>query len=179
MVEPATLGSKQRRVAAGMASGLVLSAATVVLGPGLLSGVRAEWLAALCCVLPASSLAFAVARLARHRFFHAEDIDGSGLSAGSDRARMLQALIQNTLEQCVIAFPAYAAGLFAWPDSVGRSAAACAGAFFVGRILFFARYGRGAPARALGFALTFYPTVMLLAWEAVLLVGALASARHA
>ena len=34
--------------------------------------------------------------------------------------------------------------------------------FVIGRIAFFAGYARGAPARALGFALTFYPTVLLL-----------------
>jgi uncharacterized membrane protein YecN with MAPEG domain len=34
--------------------------------------------------------------------------------------------------------------------------------FFLGRVLFWQGYVRGAPARALGFALTFYPTVAML-----------------
>jgi uncharacterized membrane protein YecN with MAPEG domain len=34
--------------------------------------------------------------------------------------------------------------------------------FFVGRILFWRGYARGAPARALGFALTFYPSVAMI-----------------
>ena len=43
--------------------------------------------------------------------------------------------------------------------------------FLLGRVLFFAGYAGGAPRRALGFALTFYPTVTLL-------LGALAFALH-
>jgi len=46
--------------------------------------------------------------------------------------------------------------------------------FVFGRILFWRGYARGAPARALGFALTFYPTLAMLltiggrlAWELV------------
>jgi len=34
--------------------------------------------------------------------------------------------------------------------------------FLVGRLFFFAGYANGAPARAYGFGLTFYPTVLLL-----------------
>jgi uncharacterized membrane protein YecN with MAPEG domain len=34
--------------------------------------------------------------------------------------------------------------------------------FFVGRLLFIRGYADGAPARALGFALTFYPTQLML-----------------
>ena len=42
--------------------------------------------------------------------------------------------------------------------------------FFLGRLLFWRGYSHGAPARALGFALTFYPTVVML----VLVVARLA-----
>ena len=115
-------------------------------------------------------LAVAIARLAKHRFFTPQDIDGSGLTAGSERARMLQALLQNTLEQSVLALPVYAAALLAWPESIGHSAAPCAILFLLGRILFFVRYEHGAPARAIGFALTFYPTLILLGWELVTLL---------
>jgi len=41
--------------------------------------------------------------------------------------------------------------------------------FFIGRVLFWRGYARGAPGRALGFALTFYPTVAML----LLIVGRL------
>jgi uncharacterized membrane protein YecN with MAPEG domain len=41
--------------------------------------------------------------------------------------------------------------------------------FLVGRVLFWRGYAQGAPARALGFALTFYPSVAML----LLIVGKL------
>jgi len=37
----------------------------------------------------------------------------------------------------------------------------CSVLFFMGRIFFFKGYSHGAPARAFGFALTFYSTVVL------------------
>jgi len=43
--------------------------------------------------------------------------------------------------------------------------------FLVGRVSFFAGYAKGAPSRAYGFALTFYPTVVLLVF--LLVLGAL------
>lgn len=165
MADSSRLDQKQRGVAVGMAAGLALSIAATMLGPRLLSGLRIELLAGMCLLFPALALAVCIARLAKHRFFTAQDIDGSGLTPGSDRARMLQALLQNTLEQSVLALPVYGAALYVWPDTSGRSAALCACVFLVGRIVFFARYAQGAPARALGFALTFYPTMILLAWQ--------------
>ena len=102
-----------------------------------------------------------VARLAKHRFFTPEDIDGSALTPGTDRARLLQALLQNTLEQAVLAIPVYFCGAVVLPGSWLGAVFAAAAMFFVGRICFFAGYAGGAPSRAYGFALTFYPTVFL------------------
>jgi hypothetical protein len=48
-------------------------------------------------------LAISIGLLARHRFFTPEDIDGGGLSRGSETANVLQSTLQNTLEQSVIA----------------------------------------------------------------------------
>lgn len=42
--------------------------------------------------------------------------------------------------------------------------------FVFGRIAFVAGYARGAPARAFGFALTFYPTVFMLLASGVALI---------
>jgi hypothetical protein len=85
------------------------------------------------------------------------------MTAGSDAARQRQGLIQNTLEQAILAALAYAAWLLIDPSGSARTACACAVLFSVGRLIFFIGYGRGAAARAVGFALTFYPTVGLLA----------------
>jgi len=49
------------------------------------------------------------------------------------------------------------------PASLLPVVPAAAVMFLVGRVSFFAGYAHGAPSRAYGFALTFYPTVLLLA----------------
>jgi uncharacterized membrane protein YecN with MAPEG domain len=99
--------------------------------------------------------------LARHRFFSPEDIDGGGLSAGGPRARVLQATLQNTLEQVVIAALVHMSWAATMPLRWTASLPVAALGFVIGRILFWRGYERGAPGRALGFALTFYPSVVM------------------
>lgn len=154
----------QAGVAAGMAAGLAATVA-IFLWPRLPpvpadpDGRIALWLA--CALIAAVWLLVAVARLAGHRFFTPADIDGGGLTEGTAKAKLLQTLIQNTLEQCLLAIPAYGAWLWLAPSGRGGLIVLCAGCFALGRLLFFAGYARGAPFRALGFTLTFYPTVGL------------------
>ncbi|HEY0179453.1 MAG TPA: MAPEG family protein [Dokdonella sp.] len=152
-----------------MALGLLLSIAALAAAPRSFDGIAADVAVPVCLLLPMLPLAIAVARLAAHRFFTPADIDGSGLTAGTAPARLLQALLQNTLEQVALAVPTYAAALYAAPATAGRASVAAACLFLLGRVLFFARYRHGAAARALGFALTFYPTVLLLLWQTFLL----------
>lgn len=117
----------------------------------------------LCALAPAVSLAFAIARLASHRFRSPQDIDGSGLVPGTDRAHLLQALLQNTLEQSALTLGVYAAWALVAPARGVVLLPVAAVLFVLGRALFFLGYAGGAAARALGFALTFYPTLLLLA----------------
>lgn len=119
----------------------------------------AIWLA--CAGFASLWLLVSVGRLANHRFFSPADIDGGGLSEGSPRARLFQSLIQNTLEQAVLAIVAYGAWLWLADEPRRGLAIVCALLFGIGRLLFFAGYALGAPYRALGFTLTFYPTVGL------------------
>jgi hypothetical protein len=163
-----------------MALGLVITVAALSwLGPPTGPSDTASRLSAwLSCALAAGLWLFvAVARLARHRFFNLEDIDGS-LRAESPRARVLQSLVQNTLEQTVLAVIVYGAWLLipgpTMPVAGVWVGVAC---FSTGRLLFFAGYQRGAPFRALGFALTFYPTVGLAAVRTYWLLRA-AAASH-
>ena len=107
--------------------------------------------------------------LARHRFFTPEDIDGGGLTKGTAQAQVLQATLQNTLEQTVLALSVHAVWAAEMPASWQAVIPAAAILFFIGRVLFWRGYARGAPGRALGFALTFYPTVAML----LLIVGRL------
>jgi hypothetical protein len=148
-----------------MAAGLAVTL-LALLWPGVSAGstdLAARLSAWLSCDLAAAAwLAIAVARLARHRFFSDDDIDGA-LGRGTTRAAVLQSLVQNTLEQTLLAVVAYGAWLFAAPSAAPVGTAWIAvGCFSAGRLLFFLGYDRGAPARAFGFALTFYPTVGLL-----------------
>lgn len=113
-------------------------------------------------VLPAFALFVCIARLAKHRFFTPADIHGSGLTGGTDKAKLLQALLQNTLEQTCLALPVYIATCIVAPASLLPVVPAAAAMFLVGRLFFFAGYAQGAPSRAFGFGLTFYPTVLLL-----------------
>ncbi len=160
----------QRGVAVGMAAGFCISAACLAAaaGSGMLGGFRPErglrlsWFA-LSALAPALTLAVAIGRLAAYRFRSARDIDGSALAEGTDKARLLQSLLQNTLEQLALALPVYAAWSACAPVRWLMAMPVAAALFVLGRTGFFCGYRRGAAARSLGFALTFYPTLMLLA----------------
>jgi hypothetical protein len=152
----------QAGVAAGMAGGFALTLAAFLWPqlPGVAEDDRKSlWLA--CAVIVSVWLLVSVGRLAGHRFFTPADIDGGGLSDGTPKAKLLQTLIQNTLEQVVLAVPAYGAWLWLGPPDRHGLVIVFAFYFAIGRLLFFAGYARGAPWRALGFTLTFYPTVGL------------------
>jgi hypothetical protein len=106
-----TLSEKQRGVLRGMAIGALAAVLLIVLGVVLNPfGYRPDVTISerLSIALKASAflclfLAVSVGRLAKHRFFTPEDIDGGGLTMGSDRAKLLQSILQNTLEQSVLA----------------------------------------------------------------------------
>ena len=112
---------------------------------------------------PALCLALSIASLARERFFTPADIDGSTVTnAGTKKSRILQSILQNTLEQSVLAVMVYLFWATVMPARFLSVIPAAAILFFIGRIGFFLGYAKGAPARSTGFALTFYPTMLLL-----------------
>jgi hypothetical protein len=164
-----SMTTAQRDVVRGMAAGIVVTITALGLGASvqpsdllLDTPFNRVQVAAMASLAPALALAICIARLAAHRFKTPEDLDGSGLTAGTGTARVLQALLQNTLEQLALALPVYAAwGLLGPPQRLNMVLAASF-LFFAGRLLFFWGYHRGAAGRAFGFALTFYPTVALL-----------------
>ncbi|HEY0412235.1 MAG TPA: MAPEG family protein [Allosphingosinicella sp.] len=174
----ALLTRAQLGVAAGMAGGLGLTLAGFAWPLPHAPQVEAQRLAlwAACAGFAGLWLLVCVGRLAAHRFFTAEDIDGGGVRGNSAKAALLQAVLQNTLEQAVPAALAYAAWLWLGPPGDGARVALFALYFGAGRLLFFAGYARGAPWRALGFTLTFYPTVGLYLVLLPAIVGRLAAA---
>lgn len=172
----------QRGVALGMALALLTSVVILLVSallgiPGLnedaTTGSRALVLAS-SILIAAIPLFFCVARLARHRFFTPEDINGSALTEGTARARLLQALLQNTLEQLTLALATYAGCAFIFPPRYLAAVPASAALFLIGRALFFAGYSKGAASRAFGFALTFYPSLLMAAAAIVFLVNRIA-----
>lgn len=166
------MDDKQRGVLTGVVAGAVIVAVAltlaIVLHPVALlplgSGLdgRLGW-AAMWSMLPALTLLLAIGALAGHRFRTPRDIDGSGLTDGSQDTRIAQAVIQNTLEQAVLATLVYGAYCATMPRGWLAAIPVAAVLFAIGRLLFALGYRRGAPGRALGFALTFYGTVALAA----------------
>src|SRR6185369_9922326 len=114
----------QHGVARGMASALLTAVAVFVVSAVFVSRFWAVGsdlasraaVASWALVLPAMTLLICIARLAKHRFFTPEDINGSALTSGTERARFLQALLQNTLEQTCLAVPIYIATATITPD---------------------------------------------------------------
>jgi len=164
------LTEKQQGVLGGMLTGLVATvlalALAIIVQPAALTpqqGYPETLVHALKWdVLLVVCLAVNIGLLARHRFFTPEDIDGGGLTAGTPQAQVLQSTLQNTLEQTVLGLAVHIIWAVVMPQYWQAAVPAAAILFFVGRILFWRGYARGAPARALGFALTFYPSVTMI-----------------
>jgi uncharacterized membrane protein YecN with MAPEG domain len=164
------LTEKQSGVLKGMILGIFVALGVVSLGSYLnpfgyqesLNLVHKLKVAMISCIVPTLFLAIAIGRLAKHRFQTPEDIDGEGLSGGTAQARILQSLLQNTVEQTLLASLVYCAWAAVMPGNFLSAVPLAAMAFGLGRLLFFTGYKKGAASRAIGFALTFYPTIVML-----------------
>jgi uncharacterized membrane protein YecN with MAPEG domain len=126
---------------------------------------------ALAALGPLASLAAAIVALAQGRFYSSQDIDAAAGGPPSAFARMTQAVIQNTLEQAVLALGVYGLLVTALPAEQSGIVWVLSAAFVVGRIAFAIGYPFGAAGRAFGFALTFFPSVVGLVWAASRLLG--------
>lgn len=156
---------------AGMMLTLIAySIALLVLASSFPLGISAalKWMA----LLPLALL-WAIATLAKHRFFTADDINGSGLTTGTVRAKLLQSILQNTLEQTVLCVIANLAWIANAPHHLLIASPVSIILFIVGRVLFPKGYAAGAGSRALGFALSFYPSVLMCLASAWLFVDSL------
>lgn len=165
------LTQTQRVVLRGMCGGACVAVAVVLYGvlvnpwahPEQLPVGRRLQVSVCASMAPALLLTLAIIRLARHRFFSAVDIEGGSPARGSSRAVFLQAMVQNTLEQALLACIAYTTWAVVMPPAWLSVVPLAAMSFVLGRALFFMHYRRGAGARALGFTITFYPTAVMLA----------------
>lgn len=160
------LSQKQVGVAGGMAAAAGFSA-LVLAGSKFLHPVvvpvAAGFAERLQYVLRADLLVFAwllasIANVARARFLSPTDIDGSGLTGSGPKMSIDVAVLQNTLEQVVLAVGAHIGLAAAGPEEVTWIPALTL-LFCVGRAAFWIGYKGGAAHRAFGFATTFYPTI--------------------
>ena len=148
----------------GMAAG-ALWALAVVLAPSFLGLPYLPAAAALpgAMLPPGLVLAAMIGRLAARRFFDDALIDGADPAPGSP-AWVDQKVLANTLEQLALA-------LAVWPFAAltlgGAVAIALGLSFALMRLLFWIGYRLSPPLRALGFAGTFYPTVLAGVWALV------------
>ncbi|MBO9697061.1 MAG: MAPEG family protein [Sphingopyxis sp.] len=173
---PRDLARTQRGVVAGALGAAVLAAALLwfAWGPGARRVPRIDDgaerlgfalrldLAVLLC------LAVAIGRVATQRFRSAEDIGGSASLSESSAVRQSRAILQNTLEQVVLAIPAHLALASVLPPDRMAVLGALVLLFVAGRIAFAAGYPHGAPGRAFGFVLTFGSTGAAIAGAALL-----------
>lgn len=140
-----SLNESQRRVLLGMLVGLIITGmafgATVLvslLSSHYLVGVSRWQIASMSAIAPTCTLLICIMRLAKHRFVTPQDLDGSGLTANTKTATLLQALLQNTLEQLAVALPVYAAWSAWSPEFLLNLATTASILFLVGRIYAFA-----------------------------------------
>ena len=161
---------KQRGVLGGMLNGTAISIGLIIFGILLnpfnfhsnLTLLEKSSVLFKSLIILALCLTFSIGRLAKHRFFSPDELDGKGLRTDSDRAILLQSLLQNTLEQSVLAAFVYGTWTFVMPSAWLSVVPLAALSFALGRVLFFAGYRRGAVGRALGFTMAFYPSVLML-----------------
>lgn len=111
-------------------------------------------------------LAATIGNVARLRFVSANDIAGSASTTSTADVSRANAILQNTLEQVVLAVPIHVTLAVLIKSSVPL-VVALASFFAIGRFLFWIGYAKGARSRAFGFALTFYPSIIGLVVAAV------------
>jgi hypothetical protein len=167
---------RQTGVARAMAAALAVVLLTLLVGWSIghpLSPTDRMLRAVAASTVAALWLAAAIGHVAVLRFDSPADIDAAASgSPDSPRVAMANAVLRNTLEQVVLAIPAYLA--LAWVvEGAGAMIPMLAALFSVGRTLFWTNYARGAVARAFGFALGFYSSVAALVIVLVTLAGRL------
>lgn len=109
-------------------------------------------------------LAGCVRAVSSGRFRSSADIRGSAFSAPSPAIAVRAAVLQNTLEQTVLFFPAtlILAALMTGSELV--LAPFLVGLFLLGRVAFAIGYAKGASGRAFGMALTAAPIIVSFGW---------------
>lgn len=165
--------AEQRGVARGAGIAALVGAAALSLAFGLAgpanpaagAGERVAF-ALRVDVLVVAWFAAAIANVARLRFASHADIGAGTASTFGPRVRIARALLANTGEQAALAVFAHLL-VAVTLDAYAVLVPVLAALFCAGRLLFWLGYERGAAARAVGFGLTFYPSLAVLIIAAV------------
>ncbi|MCJ2032908.1 MAPEG family protein [Methylobacterium sp. J-068] len=159
---------ERRGVRRGAGLALLIGAAALGLAfgfarpsdPGLGPGDRIAFaLRVDLCVV--GWFAVAIGNVARLRFASPADIGAGTASASGRRVTIARAILGNTGEQAGLAVFAHCL-VAVTLDAYAVLVPVLAGLFCAGRLLFWRGYAGGASARALGFGLTFYPSLAAL-----------------
>lgn len=172
-----SLSADQRTVVQGIAGAVLFSASFVWLGvryapveaPAAAAAAERLAFALRCDFWAGFALLAGIARIAAERFFGGE-IDGSR-PARSASLQVSRAVLENTTEQLLLLLVAHAGLALVLEGAALRVIPVLVALFLVGRAAFWAGYLRSPPARAFGFATTFYPTVAAMLYAAVQLAG--------
>lgn len=165
----------RRAVFQGIVAAWVLSAGFIGAGVWLV-----EWFdlfqpvthgkaTASALTISALPLVAGIAVAARLRHFH-QDIDGAAPAPGTP-LDLVRRYIQNTTEQTLLFAIAAVALFFAAPEASAPILPVMGLWFAIARALFWIGYWRAPLARAIGFAATFHPTLVLLAAALVAALG--------
>ena len=145
-------------VLAGMAGGMVWALLAVFALPPLSATGDPLRAVAVALLGPALVLTLMIGRLAQRRFFDDAIIDGDALPTGSSAA-VDGRVLANTVEQTALALCVWPALALADPEGPGI-VAGLGVSFVLARLLFWVGYHRAPALRGLGFAATFYTTVL-------------------
>ncbi|MFI5297072.1 MAG: MAPEG family protein [Polyangiales bacterium] len=166
---PISFSQKQRHVKRSIGLATVASALVAALalrwGPATRAVSLAERLAfGLCCdVWCAAVLALAIGAVTFRRLTSPDAIDGQTSPGGATEIDLR--VLQNTLEQLVLAASAHLAFVVVAPRRFLQVLPVMVGFWVAARLLFFVGYHRGDNARAFGFAATFIPSVGFLVFD--------------
>lgn len=154
--------SKRVRIALGMVAGAAWAMLLVFAVPSVTRSLFLPINVALIAGFapPGFVLAAMIGNLARRRFFDDAIIDGEAPRPQSG-AEIDARVLQNTVEQAMLA-------VLLWPLIAlvlgGALLVVLGASFALARILFWVGYHISPAARAVGFAATFYPTVLGAVW---------------
>ena len=123
-------------------------------------GQRLSWVLPYTLV-PVTVLAVRVMQLSFHRISSPNGIDAA-LKPPSREIIIMQSIIQNTLEQLLIAVPVYMTAAVRLRPHRLMAIPAAASLFMAGRISFVLGYKGSSPGRAYGFITTVIPSLLLL-----------------